>query len=319
MIMQGSTKFVLADETNNPWSPRPICSINGSWAPQLVTQRTISWWATQGNPSAAGQSVIVTLDLFSGTTAVVASWQGGASLDGLHAWSADLGQLIYVTSDPTTVNLHRLSGGGDKVLATLGAVPGRGGTPDDDAYLGFSSDGQYFALAQTYTGTGAHLQVRRATDGSLVYSQANGTMATWSSLGSRLYFRQTGSSVIDVWDPSTGVSQLFGQQLAWIRPRSDVGADELAFTVRDSAGTPHVYLYGSGGRSGGQLAGVRSSPTFLLPALLFYDEEAPCGSNCGIGPPTAPDGHTFTYDTGSQTEHASTIAVVLGTWPRLGQ
>jgi hypothetical protein len=280
----------------------------------------ISWSATQGSPGTPGQSVIATLDLFSGTSVVVAGWTGGGFMDGLHAWSADLGLLAYVTSDSSAVNLHLLSGGGDRVVATLGAVPGRGLNPtEDDAFLGFSADGQYFAFVQTFTGSGDHLQVRRASDGGLVYSQATATMATWSSLGSRLYFRQPGSAVIDVWDPSAGVSQAFAQQLAWVRPRSAAGADNLAFTVRDPSGTPHIWLYGSGGRSGGELKGVRSSPAFLTSVVLFYLEEAPCAPNCGIGPAVQPDGHTFVYDIGRQAETASTISQVLGSWPRLGQ
>jgi hypothetical protein len=315
VIMQGSTNPVLADLKTNPWSPRAICSITGNWTPQLVTQRTISWSASQ-----AGQSVIATLDLFSGTTGLVAGWTGGGFMDGLHAWSPDQGLLAYLTSDATAVNLHLLSGGGDRVVTTLGAVPGRGVNPaEDDSFLGFSADGQFFALVQTFTGSGDHLQVRRSRDGTLAYSQANGTMATWSNSGSRLYFRQTGSAVVNVWDPSTGVSQAFGQQLAWVRPRTDFGDDNLAFTVRDSSGIPHVWLYGHSGRSGGQLPGVRSTPTFLLSVLVFYVEEAPCGANCGPGPATQPDGHTFVYDTGSQHETVSTIAQVLGTSPRLGQ
>lgn len=318
--MQGSTTPVLADLTSTAVIPQVLCSISGSPSPQLVTQRMISWSATQGSSGSPGQSVIVTLDLFSGTSAVVASWTGGAFMDGLHAWSADQGLLAYVTSDSSAVNLHLLSGGGDRVVATLGPVPGRGLNPtEDDYFLGFSSDGQYFAFVQTFTSSGDHLQIRRSSDGGLVYTQATATMATWSSIGSNLYFRQPNSAVIEVWDPSAGVARAFPQLLAWIRPRPDAGADNIAFTVRDSSGTPHVWLYGSGGRSGGQLTGVRSSPVFLTPVLIFYLEEAPCGSNCGIGPAVQPDGHTFVYDTGRQAETASTISQVLGSWPRLGQ
>src|SRR5437899_2234739 len=76
---------------------------------------------------------------------------GGGFLDGLHAWSPDRGFLAYVASDGTGVRLHVLSGGGDRVIAMMGAVPARGVNPnEDDAYLAFSPDGAYIALVQTF-------------------------------------------------------------------------------------------------------------------------------------------------------------------------
>ncbi len=319
LVMQGSTTPVLADVTDAR-NPKTICTISGSWSPQLVTQTMISWSGTQGSPGTPGDSVVAVLDLYTGTSTVVANWTGGGFLDGLHAWSPDRGFLAYLTSDSNAVNLHLLSGGGDRVVASMGAVPGRGVNPaEDDAYLGFSPDGAYFALVQSYTASGDHLQIRKTTDGSLAYSQASGTMATWGSSGSRLYFRKPLGATISLWDSSGGVSQAFGQQLAWIRPRADPGDDNLAFTVRDTPGTPHVWVYGHGGRSGGELPNIRSSAVWVNAVSAFYIEEAPCGNNCGPGPATQPDGKTFTYDVGRQVEDPSRISQVLGAWPRPGQ
>jgi Tol biopolymer transport system component len=319
LVMKGSIVKTLADVTDVA-HPRTICSFTGLWQPQLVTSTEISWSASQRAPGTPGPSMIVTLDVFSGTTAVVASWQGGGLLDGLHAWSPDGGLLAYLTSDTNGVNLHLLSGGGDRVVANLGAVPARGTNPsEDDAYLDFSPDGAYFALEQTFTGSGAQLQVRKATNGDLAYSQPAATMATWGSTGSKLYFRHPGAAVIYAWDPVALLTQPIGQSLAWIKPRADSGDDYLAFTVRDAAGTPHVWIYGHGGRSGSQLANVRSSPVFLTASVIFDLEEASCGVNCGPGPATQPTGRTFTFDIGRQVESASTILSVISTWPRPGQ
>jgi hypothetical protein len=318
--MQGAANPVLADVTD-PKNPKAICALGGgtSLSPQLVTETMISWSATQGSPGTLGASVLAALDLFSGTSTVAASWQGGGFLDGLHAWSPDRGFLAYVTSDPSSVSLHLLSGGGDRTVATMGAVPGRGPSPtEDDAYLAFSPDGAYFAFVQTFTGSGDHLQVRRTLDGSLAYSLPTATMATWGSTGSKLYYRLPNSSAIVAWDSVSGVSAL-GQSLAWIRPRADAGDDNLAFTVRDSGGVPHVWLYGHGGRSGGQLPNARSSPEWLNTTTIFYLEEAACAPNCGPGPAWQPDGKTFTADLTAQTETASTISQVYGAWPRPGQ
>ena len=318
--LQGSSTPVLADVTDAK-TPKTLCGISGgNFQPELVTQTMVSWYATQGSPSASGTSVIAVLDLFNGASTVAASWSGGGFMDGLHAWSPDRGFLAYVASDSSAVSLHLLSGGGDRVVATMGAVPGRGFNPnDDDSYLAFSPDGAYFALVQTFTSSGDQLQVRRTIDGSLAFSLARGTMATWGSTGSRLYYRMPSSSVVQVWDSTAGVAQAFGQQASWIRPRADAGDDNLAFTVRDSAGTPHVWVYGHGGRSGGQLPNVRSAPTWLNSTTFFYVEEAACSPNCGAGPAWQPDGKTFTYDIAAQAETGSKISQVYGAWPRPGQ
>lgn len=320
LLLQGAPNPVLADVAN-PKAPATLCGISGgAFQPELVTQTMISWYATQGSPSAAGTSVIAVLDLFTGTSTVAASWSGGSFMDGLHAWSPDRGFLAYVASDASGVQLHLLSGGGDRVVATLGAVPGRGLNPnEDDSYLAFSPDGAYFALVQTFASSGDQLQVRRTLDGSLAFSLSKATMATWGTSGSKLYYRQPSSSVIQVWDSAAGVSRAFAQQLAWIRPRADAGDDNIAFTVRDTAGTPHVWLYGHGGRSGGQLPNVRSSPAWLNTTTFFYVEEAVCSTNCGIGPAWQPDGKTFTFDLAAQAETASKISQVYGSWPRPGQ
>ena len=319
--LQGTTNPVLAD-VSNAKAPATICGVSGgSFVPQLVTQTMISWYATQGAPDRSGTSVIAILDLFTGASTVAATWSGGGFLDGLHAWSLDRGFLAYVASDATGVRLHVLSGGGDRVIATMGAVPARGVNPnEDDAYLAFSPDGAYVALVQTFAGTGDQLQVRRIIDGTVAFSLSRGTMATWGSTGSRLYFREPGSSLVQVWDSAAGVSQAFGQQLSWIRPRAGVGTDTtLVFTVRDGTGAPHTWLYSHDGRSGGQLPNVRSSPVWVSASTFFYVEEAACGANCGIGPAWQPDGKTFTFDTAASAETASKIAQVYGSWPRPGQ
>ena len=317
--MKGSVTKVLADVSDSA-HPRTICTLTGLWQPQLVTASEISWAASQKAPGTPGPTVVATLDLFSGITAVVASWQGGGYLDGLHAWSPGRELLVYLTSDTSSVDLHLLSGGGDRVVANLGSVPGRGTNPsEDDSFLEFSPDGSYFAMEQTFTGSGAHLQIRRSTNGSLAYTQPSATMATWGSSGSKLYFRHLQESAIYAWDPTSGLTKPFSQALAWIKPRADAGDDYLAFTVRDAAGTPHVWLNAHSAKTSSQLASVRSSPAFLNASSFFYIEEAPCGVNCGPGPATQPTGRAFVYDISLKVETTSTIFSVLTTWPRPGQ
>jgi hypothetical protein len=319
LVMKAApTIKVLADVTD-PLHPKTICKLTGGWSPLLVTDSEISWAASQRQPGTPGTSVIVTLDVFSGTASVVVTWQGGGYLDGLHAWSPHRDLLAYLVSAAGGVDLHLLSGGGDRVVASLGAVPGRGvSVTEDDAFLQFSPDGAFFALEQTFA-TGSKLQIRRATNGALAYSQASATMATWGSVGSKLYFRHQQSGTIYAWDSAAGLTQPIGQSLLWVKPRADAGDDYLAFTVRDATGAPHVWLYGHGGRSGTQLPNVRSSPQFLTASQVFYISETPCGANCGPGPATLPDGKTFIYDISHQLEVASSIMTVYATWPSPGQ
>ena len=317
-MFQGSPTQILAD-VSDAKAPQTLCGISGgSFQPQLVTQTMISWYATRGSPTAAATSVIAVLDLFTGTSTVAATWLGGGFMDGLHAWSPDRGFLAYVASDASSVTLHLLSGGGDRVVASMGAVPGRGVNPnEDDAYLAFSPDGAFFALVQTFAGSGDQLQVRRTIDGSLAFSLSRATMATWGTAGSRLYYRMPGGSTVQVWDSAAGVTQAI-TQLTWIRPRADAGDDYLAFTTRDTVGTPHVWLFDHHA-SGVKLPNARSSPAWLNSTTFLYVEEAACGSTCGIGPAWQPDGKTFTYDIAAQAETSSRISQVYGAWPRPGQ
>jgi hypothetical protein len=318
LVMKGSTALILADVTDAN-HPKQLCTLSGAWSPKLVTQRMISWWASE-NPGQSGPSMLVSLDMFAGVSTVVARWQGGLFLDGVHAWSPDESAIAYISSDPSAVKLHLISGGGDRVVTSFAAIPGRGVNPaEDDAYLGFSADGSYFALVETFTSGGQQLQIRRTKDGTLAYGQATGTMATWASTGGRLYFREPSATTIKVWDPTAGVSTLIALPQAWLRPVSDAGDDNVAYTVYDSSGLPHVWLYGHGGRSGGQLNNVRSTPAFLNASSLFLVEEVACTADCGLGQQSKATGNTEVFSLSSQTETASSIASVLGSWPRVGQ
>src|SRR5260370_32280173 len=100
-------------------------------------------------------------------------------------------------------------------------------------------------------------------------------MASWGTSGSILYFRKPVSSVISLWDANGVVTQAIGQQLAWIRPRADAADDNLAFTVRDTAGTPHVWLYGHGGPTGRPPPHLPSPPGGIKGAAALHVEKTP--------------------------------------------
>ena len=219
---------------------------------------------------------------------------------------------------PTATAWHLVAGGRDQVLASLPAVPGRGvSQQDDDFMLGFSPDGLYLAMVQTFatggTGDSAPLQVRRTSDGGLVYSAASGTMAVWASVPSRLFFRDA-AGVLSRWDPSSGVS-VMQSSLRWTRPHASPDGRWVAYTTYDSAFHPHVALYSVQGNSLGPAPiGLRSGAQFLNNTLVWYQEEIAC--DCGLSQSQL-TGHTFIYDIGASGESASRITGLFDAWPRV--
>jgi hypothetical protein len=189
---------------------------------------------------------------------------------------------------------------------------------NDDFMLAFSPDGLYVALVQTFATTGsgetAPMQVRRVSDGSLVYSGSNATMAVWASVPSRLFFRNPDGG-LSRWDPASGPGAE-QPSLKWVRPHASPDGRWVAYTIYDSGSLPHAGLYSVQGNSlGPQPAGIRSGALFLNNALLWYQEEAATG--CGLGGCSQPTGNAFIYDIAGGSEAASRITGVFDVWPRV--
>src|SRR5207237_7938520 len=112
---------------------------------------------------------------------------------------------------------HLKSAAGDHVLTALPRVPARGGNPDEDVFLSFSTDGQYIGLVQTFQTGGSEStaadQVRRASDGSLAYSTSDVTMGVWASQPSRLFYRDSLGAVRPASDPLDPSEVLAGRAL----------------------------------------------------------------------------------------------------------
>lgn len=310
----GSSTVVLRDITNLA-SAHTICTFAGSVSPRFATASVVGYMQG-GDASTPGK--IVRLDLASATSTDAASWPSGGSGSGFFDWSPDGRSLTYIGGSSTGTAWHLVSGGHDLVLATLPAVPGRGVSPqDDDFMLSFSPDGLYVALVQTFAiggaGETAPVQVRRTSDGGLVYSATSGTMGVWASLPSRLFFRDRGG-ILSRWDPSSGVS-VMQSSLRWTRPHSSPDGRWVAYTTYDGAGHPHVALYSVQGNSvGPSLSGIRSGAQFLNNSLVWYREEAAC--DCGLIQ-SQPTGKAYLYDIGASTENASRISALLDAWPRV--
>ncbi len=313
--LTGSTTVVLRD-ISNVASPRTICTFAGSLAPHFAAASVVGY--TQSGSDLAAPGRIIRLDLAAGTAADLVTWASGGFGSGIFDWSPDGRSLTYILGSPTATAWHLVAGGHDQVLASLPPTPGRGvSQQDDDFMVAFSPDGLYLAMVQTFatggTGDSAPVQVRRVSDGALVYSSPSGTMGVWASVPSRLFFRSAAGE-LSRWDPSTGVS-VMQSSLRWTRPHASPDGRWVAYTSIDSAGHPHVALYSVQGNSLGPApAGLRSGALFLNNNLVWYQEEAAC--DCGLSQ-SQPTGHAFIYDIGAGTESGSRITGVFDAWPRV--
>jgi hypothetical protein len=221
--------------------------------------------------------------------------------------------MTYLDTD----GWHLIGPAGNRVLATLPAAPGRGISPNqDDSFLGFSPDGLYIAYFQTFhvggTGATAPDQIRKASDGSLVYSTSGATMAVWASVPSRLFFRS--GSTVKRWDPSAGVSSI--ATLNWVRPKASPDGRWIAYTTPAAGGVGAVGFF-SVQANGVQhtLPAGRSGPRFLTNDLVWYIGERAC-STCFGGQPQA-TGVTYIYSIAGASEVTSRLASVSDVWPHV--
>jgi hypothetical protein len=301
---------IVVRDIQDPANAKNLCTIDaGATSPQFVSQTSIAY--------ETGDLKIIKADLASGATSVLAKIAAGVSCTGCfgsgqYSISPDGRSITYMDG-----NAWHLAGpSGDKVLTTLPPVPARGGGEEDDSYLSFSPDGKYLALFQTFhmggTGETAPDQIRRASDGGLVYSASGMTMAVWASVPSRLYFRDQNSATMHRWDSSTGVSAM--TPIRWIRPRSSPDGRWIAYTFRTSGGLGGVGFYSVQGNSVSNTTPPgRSGVKFLTNDLVFYIGERAC-TQCMAPEPT---GQTYIYSVASASEVTGRLSSVFDAWPHL--
>jgi Tol biopolymer transport system component len=345
---------VAVDLVSNPSQPQRLCLIHNvvnlvpALSPRFVSRSEVSYVAS-GDPGG-----IVTLNLGNGTSTTVISWNSFGFMDGTYGWSPNGQSLAYLLErggDPQTgngpVELHLMSNRADRLLATLPAVPGRGGSPEDSNLLAFSPDGQYFALVETFTGLGsgeqAPFQVRRA-DGTLVAAYPSSpadvttggalsgkrTMAVWAGTGSTLYFRSTDSPGVERWTPQSQQTMVM-PSVQWYSPVASPNGRWIAYVVPDSQGMPHVAFFD-------QTSGLSSSltnsgginPHFVASNLVWYAGVRPCTPEeqqappvtriCGgLGLPAFPKtGQEFLFNPLTQQETSTNLGGVgvLDIWPQ---
>jgi len=295
--------------------PTTRCTITGGSQFQFVSATKVSYIAlASGNQGAPG--ALYVFDAATGSTALVRSWAYTGFAGTVYSWSPDGSRLSYLSSDTTGLTLHLLSGAGDRVLATLGTIPGRGVSADsDDAMTGYSADGQYVAMEQTFAGT-TRIQVNHVSDSTITYSRNDGTMAVWAGSGAKLYFR-TASGVMS-WDPSGGVATAVSG-LTWIRPHASPDGRRIAFSTLN-AQQNHVgqVLDVTSNTVGSLSPNPRVGAAFLNATLVWYAGETPCttASPCGLGGPPL-SGPTYIFDLGDGVETGSIDTAFYDAWPHV--
>lgn len=294
---------VVVRDIQDPANAKNVCTFDASAQAPLFVNGSMVAYETAGNQ-------IIEADLGSGATSIVATYGSG----GQYAISPDGSAVTYLDGGAW----HLVKGATNRLLATLPAAPGRGIDPtQDDLYLSFSPDGNYIALFQTLrtggSGETAPDQVRKLSDGSLVYSTSGMTMAVWASVPSRLFFRDTSGNV-HRWDPSSGLSSM--TSLRWIRPRSSPDGRWIAYTFPTTSGVDGVGFYSvqANGQQNTSPPG-RSGVVFLTNDLVWYSGEKPC-STCFGGLATA-SGVTYIYSIAGASEITSRLASVNDAWPRV--
>lgn len=298
---------VVVRDIQDPANAKNLCSFDSNvLSPQFVNGSTVAYETSDNQ--------IVVAPLAGGATALAAGYSAGVAGSGQYAVSPDGHSITYLDGN----QWHLAGPSVNRVLTTLPAVPARGiSSSQDDSFLSFSPDGAYIALFQTFhvggSGETAPDQIRRASDGSLVYSTSGMTMAVWASVPSRLYFRDTAGN-IHRWDPSAGLSSM--TTLQWIRPHQSPDGRWIAYTFRTPAGIGGVGFYSVQSNSVSNTTPPgRSGVKFLTNDLVWYVGEKAC-STCFGGEPQ-PTGVTYIYSIAGASEITSRLATVNDAWPHV--
>jgi hypothetical protein len=296
--------------------PANRCKLSGGSYIRFISATRLSYIVTASSDQGAAGALYI-FDMATGATSLVRAWSYGGFGSWAYAWSPDGSHLTYIDSDSKQdMKWHLLSSAGDRLLADLGAVPARGANPDsDDLYVGFSADGQYVAVEQTFTPT--PIRVHRVSDGSVAYTRTDGTMAAWAGGGARLYFR-TGAGV-QSWAPSGVVAVSNGT--VWIRPHASPDGSRMAFSLLNAQGN-HVAEALDLTTASGSIQQLSPSPRvgaiFASASLVWYAGESICTTTtpCGLGGPPL-TGTTYIYDLGSGVEAGSIDTNFYDAWPHV--
>jgi hypothetical protein len=301
----GSNRTVVLDITdiNHPVTVTTL-DIPSS-TPSFASATDVSWIWADAVPN------LLRLSYAGSSTTVVAHCAF------LFDWSPDGTTAVYMGGDSGS-ELHQVSGGRDRVLASVQPFPPVGGCESPscayswDFRLLYSPDGSLISLVES---TGQSVIRVWTADGRILWtadSDSAITMPVWS--GDTLYYRDAVG--VDRWRNGTRSVVLSG--VFWIRPKASPAGGQIVFEQL-ALGAPDVLVLDIASGSVRPLGQLRSEPVFLTSRYIWYKGERPCvagdGYPCTSGGLTIASGKTYIYDLQTGTETESTITNVSDVWP----
>ena len=231
--------------------------------------------------------------------------------------SPNLDEIVYLAFDSTTNvdRVHVVTAAGDAIAASVPAIYGRCGSPEDSRLGGFSPSSRYsYVLDQSVPNLASLLVLRMNVAVFQIVPQGQWArdeepmMAVWSPTTETLYYRLKN----DVWKwTPTGGSERFLPGVAWSYATISPDGTYLAYAAAlRPDGLHNVYLvdlrHGSAPQAIGK--GARTTPAFLNATQLWYrsDVQGPCGAGGDV---------PMVYDLGDGSESASIIDNVASVWP----
>lgn len=238
---------------------------------------------------------------------------------GYLAWSPDGTTAVYLANPGSSMVLHAVGAGGDRVLDEgLPAMPAVGCesvfctlAETTDVRLLYSPDGAHISLVENFI----NVKVFRlwTAGGKLLVANDSDVrwMSTWS--GNGLYYRDANG--VEVWRDGTTSSFLSG--VAWIRPKASPTGGQIAYETRDARRLATTFVVDTTTRKIRELKKARFGPVFLTSRYIWYQGQRACvaADHCPTGWSVLPSGKTFIYDLQTGTEAESVITTVEDVWP----
>jgi hypothetical protein len=334
MVEVRDSPSIQIDSFADPAHPVVMCELTGAASNvKFISATEIGFtYNPSMNDPISNTSWIERMSLSNGRAVKVTSFQGDA-LD--IAWSPDGASVAYLAytyapglGSGDANQLWLKAGAADpKALTPLIPLFGRGGSISDQTIVRFSHDGKYLLMVDTFVSglappgaDQAIVQVRSVPDGSLVFVppsalQVSGgkggafvTMAAWSHLSNRLFYRDLNG--VHTWDPS-GTMTTLAAGLAWSQPSLSTDDRFVAYTVY-ADGPPHIEIRDLVSSSVRALPGPIGTPILLSDTAML---EAHYGPNQGMGPPYLEAGwFALNLSTNKETSLPSTLRPIE-IWP----